>query len=271
MASGDLSARVPEPKERELAGLARSFNAMASELETAQGERRRAEQERRSFMAQASHELRTPLTALQGYLETLTMDHLELAAEKRQGYLERAYLEAQELGHRVEDLVELVRLERPSFVLSPADVAVTDLFEELDRRYRPLADAAGVRLEGLDRPGIEIGRWDRRRLAQAVGNLLHNAIKASPREGTVRVDTKILDGWRLQLTVSDEGPGAAGYEDPSGLGLGLKIAGLLVERHGGSLHLEARDGGGMKAILVLPLPNEVVESAARAPEPSRTE
>jgi signal transduction histidine kinase len=251
VAAGELSTRVPEPRERELAGLARSFNHMASELEKAQAERRQAEAERRTFMAQASHELRTPLTALQGYLETLTMQDLELAPEQERTYLERAYLEAGELGHRVEDLMELVRLERPGFRLAVAHVALAEVFDELARRYEPLAASAGVRLEGLAAAGELFGVWDRRRVVQAIGNLLHNAIKASPRGASVRVGAAV-QGARVQVEVSDEGPGLQGYQDPSGLGLGLKIAGLLLEHHGGALRLEPAGEHGLRAVAELP-------------------
>jgi signal transduction histidine kinase len=264
VASGDLTTRVPEPRERELAELARSFNRMAAELERAQAERRHAEEERRSFMAQASHELRTPLTAIQGYLETLTMEGLDLDEAKRHGYLDRAFLEAQELGHRVEDLVELVRLERPSFRLSPAEAPLAALFEELERRYQPLAGSAGVELRGLGQAPAVLVRWDRRRVVQAIGNLLHNALKASKRGGSVTVEAAVGEG-HVRIAVVDSGPGLEGYDDPSGLGLGLKIARQLLERHGGSLRLEAAAPQGLKAIADLPDGTEPAASLASDP------
>jgi signal transduction histidine kinase len=249
VAAGDLSTRVHEPREPELAELARSFNAMAAALEQAQEQRRQAEDERRGFMAQASHELRTPLTSLQGYLETLTMAHLDLPADTRRGYVDRAFLEAQELGHRVEDLVELVRLERPSFRLNPAEIELGDLLEELARRYGPLAASAGVELLGLDVAPRVRAVWDRRRMAQALGNLLHNAIKASPRGATVRLAVATVGEGRLRLEISDQGPGLAGYQDADGLGLGLKIARRLIERHGGCLGLHAAPVRGLQAVV----------------------
>ena len=245
-ATQDLSRRVEAVGDDELAGLARSFNAMLEAL----AESRRAQ---RQLVADASHELRTPLATVQANVELLARAG-ELPPEERAELREDLLSQLRELTRLVGDLVELAR-ERPP---------ESDL-EELD-----LAElVAGCVERGRSRGAFDctlrpsLVRADRARLDRAVTNLLDNARKWSPAGGTVHV--AVADG---ELVVRDEGPGIDAADRPyvfdrfyrsaesrrlPGSGLGLAIVRQVAEMHGGAAWAAPpRNGSGAELHLRLP-------------------
>ena len=241
----DLSRRVEAVGDDELAGLARSFNAMLEAL----AESRRAQ---RQLVADASHELRTPLATVQANVELLSRAH-ELSPDERAELREDLLSQLRELTRLVGDLVELAR-ERPP---------ESDL-EELD-----LAElVAGCVERSRSRGPFECTlapspvRADRARLERAVTNLFDNARKWSPPGATVHVT--VADG---ELVVRDEGPGIADADRPyvfdrfyrsaesrrlPGSGLGLAIVRQAAEMHGGAAWAAPpRNGSGAELHLRL--------------------
>jgi two-component system sensor histidine kinase MprB len=248
-ATQDLSRRVEAVGDDELAGLARSFNAMLEAL----AESRRAQ---RQLVADASHELRTPLTTVQANVELLSRAH-ELAPEEREQLREDLLSQLRELTGLVGDLVELARERPPESDLEELDLAA--LVESCVERMR----GHGPSLRFV--AGLEpcLVRADRVRLERAVINLLDNARKWSPDGGTVEVE---VSGG--ELVVRDEGPGIEAADRPHvfdrfyrsaesrrlpGSGLGLAIVRQVAETHGGTVAAEAADGGGALMRLRLPV------------------
>jgi two-component system, OmpR family, sensor histidine kinase MprB len=230
-ATQDLSRRVEAIGDDELAGLARSFNAMLDSL----AESRRAQ---RQLIADASHELRTPLTTVQANVELLSRAS-ELPPEERGQLREDLISQLHELTALVGDLVELAREKPPESDLEELEL------DELVAACVERARARGPQVRFTAALSPSTVRGDRVRLERAVMNLLDNARKWSPDGSVVRVE--VADG---EVVVRDEGPGIDEADLPyvfdrfyrsadarrlPGSGLGLAIVRQVAEMHGGAV------------------------------------
>ncbi len=246
VAAGDYGARVPRSGPEEVASLADSFNQMAGSLEE-------QERVRRDFIANAAHELRTPLTNLTGYLEAL-----------RDGVMpaDRATFES-----LLEEAERLGRLARSLDTLAEGDAAATPpQLVELDLAViiRTALELAGP---GFERAGIAISadvperlpaRGDPDGLAQVLGNLLQNASRYTPRDGTVGIRAERRAG-DIVVAISNTGDGIPPTDLPhvferfyrvdksrdrvhGGTGIGLAIVRQLVEAAGGRVGVESGRG-----------------------------
>ena len=219
-------------------------------------EARAANEAKERFLSTLSHELRTPLNAILGWVHLLRGGSLD--AEKSARALEIIERNAQSQARLVEDILDLSRLlaGRVKLEREPTDVAVA-ASSALDA-VRPAAAARQITLETdlVETPPV-IG--DARRLQQIVANLLGNAVKFSPPGGRVLVKTAAAGG-RVSVVVQDGGPGIPEDYLPrlftpfeqadgsptrhhGGMGLGLGICKLLVDRHNGTIEVSTGRSG----------------------------
>ena len=264
LAAGDLTRRVARPRNplgtsSEVLRLTDDFNRMADALE-------RYEAQRTAMVADVAHELRTPLTAMTLRLEALGEGLVPFDATE----VERLRRQTTLLHRLVEDLRTLSLADAGRLGLRPTQLDATALARDAVEAAGPVARAKGVVLEveGED-VGLEL-RADRDRLAQVLGNLLDNAIRATPEGGRVRV-TAVRAGAAIAFRVRDGGPGIAEEDLPTvferfrqgdhgrrdlrgGSGLGLAIVRTLVEAHGGTVAATNRAGGGAELAVTLPAP-----------------
>lgn len=250
--NGDFSARVPETGPREVRALARSFNAMSAKLEE-------TEQQRQSALADVSHELRTPLTVIQGNLEALLDGVYPADAEHLRPLLD----ETRVLERLIEDLRTLTLVEAGSLVLhrEPTDLGV--LLNEVAASYRSQAEQLGVALTAAAAPDVPTLDVDPARIREVVANLLTNALRHTPRSGSVDLSAH-LTGARVEVAVHDTGSGIPPEQlarifdrfyrspDSPGSGLGLPIAKSLVEAHGGVMTAASGAGDGTTIRFTLP-------------------
>ena len=256
-ATHDLSQRIDPGGGDELGRLAESFNSMLTALEASLGAQRQ-------LVADASHELRTPLTSLRTNIEVLANSD-RLAEEQRERLLADVIAQLGELTALVGDLVDLARGAEPRDQ-PPARLRLDLLVSTAVERAQ--ARAPSVRFELQTSPCTVKGVAPA--LERAIGNLLDNAAKWSPPEGTVEVSVT-ADG---EVSVRDHGPGIDAEDLPyvfdrfyrstaarnlPGSGLGLAIVRQIIEAAGGSVEAETHPGGG--AVLGVRLP------AVRAEEP----
>ncbi|HLW49181.1 MAG TPA: ATP-binding protein [bacterium] len=253
-ADGDFSARVPERGSPEGRTLARAFNAMAERLQ-------REDERRRALLTDISHELRTPLTVLQGTLEGM----LDGVYPRDTEYLALGLEETQTLGRLVEDLRTLATAESAALRLTKAPLDLAVVAQDALAAFRGQAASAGVTLafapEATPAPVVEA---DAERLRQVLHNLIGNALRYTPRGGTVRVRTYGIDAGHAGLSVEDTGAGIAADDlphvfdrfykskDSRGSGLGLAIAKSLVQAHGGEISAASEPGRGTSIRIVLP-------------------
>jgi signal transduction histidine kinase len=236
-ASGDLAGRAPPLRPNELADLAASFNEMAASLE-------RLFDARRQLVAWASHDLRTPLASLQAMLEAS-----EDGLVEPERYLPQLREQVRALSMLVDDLFELARIDAGNLTLELSDVRLDPLVESSIRVVEPEASARHVRLEAHLEPSPSV-RCAPEKVERVLYNLLTNALRHTPTDGSVAVRVESLDR-EVQVTVEDTGTGFDPAATPKS-GLGLAIARGLVQLQHGRLWQENRLDGGARVSFTLP-------------------
>jgi two-component system phosphate regulon sensor histidine kinase PhoR len=229
-------------------------------------ERRRLDQVRRDFVANASHELRTPLTSIRGFVEALE-DGAAADPPTAERFLGKIHTHADRMGALVEDLLELSRLEsgeRPP-VREPVDVA--EVADDVAASFAELAERKGLTLACQHKPAPTV-TTDGDRLRRILENLVENAVKYTPAGGSVRIET-CGGGGAAQVVVSDDGPGIppehlpriferfyrvdkARSRDLGGTGLGLSIVKHLAESIGATVSVASDVGRGTRFTVLLP-------------------
>jgi signal transduction histidine kinase len=190
--------------------------------------------------------------------------------------LERCQRAARRMAHMISDLVDAASLETGTLSLDRHDSELRRVITDTLDLLQPLAEARHLRLSYELNEGGERAYCDRERIVQVLSNLVGNAIKFTPPEGTIRV---VADGWgpMVRIAVSDDGPGIAPDQIPrifdrywhqaqressQGAGLGLYIAKGIVENHGGRIWVDSTLGRGSTFYFTLPGGAAVMEAHA---------
>ena len=271
----NLNERLPVSNRRdELNALAQVVNSLLERLERAFAQQQR-------FMADASHELRTPVAVLRTEADVTLSRRHRTESEYREsvGVMRDS---ARRLGRIVDDLFLLARADSGHLPLKREPLYLEDVVDEAARAGRSLAADKGVSVELLpleDSPFT----GDADLLGRVLLNLLDNAIKHSPRGGTVSLSLSHTP-TEYHISVADVGPGIpleaqaqvferffrvdkarsrSDAEATAGAGLGLAIGRWIAEAHGGRLELVRSDSAGTEFRLALPIPRD----ATPAPPP----
>lgn len=241
VANGELAARTEVRRRDEVGELASAFDRMADRLQA-------TEEERRLLFESIGHDLRTPLASIRAAVEALE-DGL---APDPVAYLNGIGKDAKHLGHLVDDVFMLAKLESGMFTPKRVEVDLAEVVDDTVEALRPLAIRTGVelRVTASERFPVMV---DPEGISRVIRNLVDNAIRHSPASAVVTVE--VSDG---RVRVLDEGDGfpipfrERAFErfsraDPSrsggGTGLGLAIAKALVEAEGGRISIEDGPGG----------------------------
>jgi len=252
VAEGDYSARIDERGPREMRRLGRSFNEMTERLRT-------NEERRRNLLADVTHELRTPLAVIQANLEGL----LDGVYPTDPAHLAVVLEETKMMSRLLEDLQTLSTAEAGALRLHRESVAPGTLVGDVVAGFQAAAADAGVSLEGRVAEGLPPISVDRLRIVEVFTNLLSNALRHTPRGGSIVVEASDAGG-AVAFTVSDTGGGIPADEldhvfdrfakapDSEGAGLGLAIAKSLVVAHRGEISVTSPQGTGTTARFSLP-------------------
>ena len=257
LARGDFSARVGEHGPAELSEVAASFNEMTSRLEE-------LFDARRQLVAWASHDLRAPVSSLKAMLEAV-----EDGVAEPEHYLPAMQQQVHALRILIDDLFELAQIDADDTAFETFGVPVGPLVESSLDAFAAEASARRISLERRLEAGLPDVEVAPEKIERVLQNLLANAVRHTPPEGSIVVGAERVNG-SVVVAVEDTGegipPGAARTMfdrfwrgDPArdrnreGAGLGLAIAKGLVERHGGAIWAEERDGGGARIAFTLPV------------------
>ncbi len=253
VARAEPGVAVPVEGDDEIADLARGFNEMSRELQSAREANQR-------FLESVSHELKTPLTSIRGYAEALAEDAVDAAEGGRV-----IGAESERLERLVADLLELARFGRAGFSVRSEPIDLAEVARQAVERHLPRARTLSVDLRTVDR-GRTGALGDGDRTLQVASNLIENALRLTPPGGSV-----VVEAGPGTLAVRDTGPGLAAddiphafdrfylhdryrSERPVGSGLGLAIVKELAAAMGGSVEAVGSPEEG--AVFTLRLPQD---------------
>jgi signal transduction histidine kinase len=239
------------------------------------------------FLASAAHELKTPLAVIKGYYDLLLTGSLGRLSEKQKDILEESKESCERLVRLVSMFLNYSALESGKLVLQLRENDLRDCLAEMASRWSEAFQRKGVKLETMLDPSIPTFRFDYQKVQQAAANLLDNALKHTPSQGTVTLRARphfwerrvaeiapVEERRRFRLprpnsvevSVTDSGTGIAPehhqeiFEDfvrvdrnTSGMGLGLAIAKRLIQAHRGKIWVESEQSRGSTFAFLLPM------------------
>jgi two-component system, OmpR family, sensor histidine kinase BaeS len=259
MKDGGSAEPVPVRGDSEVGRLAAAFNDMAAH-------RARLESQRRELVGDVAHELRTPLSNIRAWLEG-AQDGL---ADLDDAFVSSLLEEAVQLQHIIDDLQDLAQADAGALRLALGPVPPAELLAQVAAAHQGRADTAGITLTAAADEGVPELYADPVRLRQAIGNLVANALRHTPRGGRVELRARCAGGGRaVVFEVADTGPGIPPEDLPQvferfwradksrsrrtgGSGLGLSIVRKLAEVHGGTAGAASTPGQGSVFTVTLP-------------------
>lgn len=231
---------------------------------------REAEEAKTTFISVISHELKTPVSVIKGYASTLNRDDVDWDKQTVQKGLTVIDEETDKLSELIDNLLDASRLQLGTFKLQFGQVNLEKLAQKVAEKFIPQTEKHDIVVSfPPDFPPIQ---GDERRLGQVLTNLVNNAIKYSPRGGTIIISgEQVANGVRV--SVSDEGIGLVPGQEESifdrfyrvdnaltretqGAGLGLYIVRSIVDAHGGRIWVESEQAHGTTFTFELPLSHE---------------
>jgi two-component system phosphate regulon sensor histidine kinase PhoR len=228
---------------------------------------------RSNFVSMVSHELRTPLNSVHGFIDLLMQGHMGELTEEQRTYLGYAQEGVQQLVSIVEDILFMTRSDLGQFEIKQQEVHLQILARQVLRSLQTQANKAEVVLS-LDIPAHVPPLYaDPQRIKQVLSNLVTNAIKFTPPGGIVTMRARQQNKHTAMISVADTGYGIHPEDRPhiferfyqsnhslqskmGGYGLGLSIAKLIVEQHGGTLDVDTVVNEGTTFSFTIPLYRE---------------
>jgi len=221
------------------------------------------------FVNLVSHELRTPLTSILGYAQLILDGKRGTITEPQRDSLMTVHRQANRLRALIEALLDVSKIESGRIEMEKEAVSLLDVAKYRLEEIKPQADAKNIKLEFIAPESLPNILGDEERLGRVFTNLIGNAIKFTPSEGTVTVRLRLDGRWVLSQVI-DTGPGIPEEEQEKifdkfyqvselqtrlqgGSGLGLSIAKSIVEAHGGKIWVKNRAGKGSDFRFALPI------------------
>ena len=246
---------LPQLGRSEIGELGEAFEEMRDALEG----KKYVEQ----YVQSLTHQIKSPLSSISGAVELL---HEDMPADNKRKFLENIHSESARLQEIVEKLLELSALEARKGLHNVENVKLNELLEKELAALQPLLTKKELQIAKhiTDQAGVKAEQF---LLAQALRNILANAIEFSPKGGVLTVELK-HSGSSVEISVEDSGPGLAEYAKSrvfdrffstprpdtgrKGSGLGLSFVREIMALHGGEVILENRSAGGARARLLFP-------------------
>jgi signal transduction histidine kinase len=249
-----------DDSRNEVQRLGYSFNEMLKHIDLQWEQIKSTDAQRRSLLADLSHDLRTPLANLQGYVETLSLKGESLAPQERQRFIDISMKNLHNLKRLIDQIFELAYLESGHIKIKNENFVLTELLHDIAAKFRFKAEEKQIALTVNAQQINAYVNADIEKLERVLTNLLENAIRHTPENGSIDIKVEHLDG-KIQVSVIDSGVGIAPEElayifdaryqasnterdASSHVGLGLAISQKLVNLLGSGLNVESKLGKG---------------------------
>lgn len=220
------------------------------------------------FLSVVSHELRTPLHSIKGFVDIILMGKTGEINELQRDFLTTVKEATANLQRLIDDLLEFSRMEAGQVKLKPQMISVYDIAQRVVEQVAPLAQDGQLTLMNQISADLPLIEADPLRIEQVVTNLVSNAIKFTPPNGSVTISAIDL-GERIRVSVTDTGIGVPETEQEHifqrfyqvdgsstrsyrGAGLGLTICKFIIEYHHGQIWIESKPGEGSTFHFELP-------------------
>jgi signal transduction histidine kinase len=254
----------------ELAAEVAQHRVTERELRTAKEAAEAASRAKSDFLATISHELRTPLNAVIGFADGLRHGYFGPLAEKQLGYIGAIHTSGVHLLRLINDILDISKIDSGKFAIDDEPVDLGALVQSCLSLLQPRAAEAevtiSVRSDQGDQPMVH---GDPMRLKQVLLNLMDNAVKFTPKGGSVTISAARDGDGGMRLTVADTGIGMRAEDIPKafemfsqienpmtrrfgGTGVGLPLTRALVALHGGAIEVDSAPGAGTRVTVLLP-------------------
>lgn len=265
---GDISSGIPSEVNQQPADegaeshrvehLIEQLKQRSAELEEANRELRRVSHYRSMFLARMSHELRTPLTSIMGFSEIL-LDQEQLSETQRR-FCQKIQDSAMQLQASLNQLVDLSRLEAGQTEVFVQEFSLRETIRQSCSGVARFAQKREVSVEYDLAPEITTIVSDQGKLRQVIYSFLAWAVSRSPADATVTLYAELIDPAMLRITIADEGgpvedlnrvfdPDAISSHEPDVNDLGIIIGRRLLELMDGEVHLQPREGNGLRTTI----------------------
>ena len=241
----------------------------AEALEVANASLKELDKLKDQFLANMSHELRTPLNSIIGYADVLIHGMVGEISPEQMRCVRDIAASGNHLMSLINDILDLSKIEAGHMTLEPTTFPIQKLLEEVQTTISPLIEKKSQALLVEQTDGLPALTADRFRIKQILLNLLSNANKFTPHEGTITVSCHLADSTSIIFSVADNGIGInledqenifekfrqasnSSAQKTMGTGLGLNISRRLVEMHGGRIWVESEYGHGAIFSFALP-------------------
>lgn len=264
IAKGDFSHRVSgNYKDRDFTEFASSLNKMADELAI-------EEESRRSFVANVSHELKTPMTSIGGFIDGILDGTVPPEDEKK--YLRIVSNEVKRLSRMVVSMLNLSKIEAGEISINETEYDIGKQIFETLLSFEKRIDEGRINIEGFEDMGVVNVKADKDLLQQVLYNLIDNAVKFTPKEGTISFYAE-NDHENTTVIIRNSGQGVSEEEisriferfykvdksrsyDTKGVGLGLYIVKTVINMHDGKIFADSKLGEYTEFKFVLPYGDE---------------
>lgn len=275
--TGDFSANIPIEGNDEIGVLSQTFNTMSQHIEQAQAaletelaKTKLLDKQKTEFLSIAAHQLRTPMSGIKWVVQmTLDGDFGEINEEAKK-QLQLSMENVDRMITLINGLLDVTRLETQGFEFQFANTDILPLFTDSEKDLFQAAEKNGVTVS-IETPSDPLPQinMDAEKISLVTHNLLDNAIKYTPKGGSVRVQFS-HDAEHVTFTVTDTGYGIPKNEQDrifskffrasniqtvqaDGSGLGLFMVSQIVKRHGGTIRFESEENAGTTFFVTLPI------------------
>lgn len=258
-----LASRVTVSGKRdEIDQLREAFSGMANKIREQFEGLKETDRLRRELVSNVSHDLRTPLASMHGYVETLLLKNDTLSEEERLRYLEITRKHSLRLGQLIGDLFELSKLDSASIKPTLEVFSLAELLQDVTQEFELQAEDKGLDIEVEAQDGASMVHADIGLMQRVLENLLRNAVRYTPRGGTISISLDKKPG-RVAVAVADTGCGIAEHEldrifdrfyrseqgeeeRTNSAGLGLAIVKRILDLHGSRITVSSRVNQGTR-------------------------